>query len=354
MITDKIQSVLARYRELETQMSSPSVASDPSQMEKLGREFTQIGRGVPLLNEYLTLARDLEQARAMLKTETDEEMKALARDEVAAGEQRLPAIEEKVKAFLVPRDPRDERNAIVEIRAGTGGTEAGIFAADLYRMYSRYAERRGWPVEVVDASYGDLGAVKEIVFMVRGAHAYGDLKHESGVHRVQRVPQTEAQGRIHTSAASVVVLPEADEIEVGVDPKELRIDVYRASGAGGQHVNKTESAVRIVHLPTGITVTCQDEKSQHKNRAKAMKVLVSRLYDAKTSEHEAEERAVRRSMVSTGDRSAKIRTYNFPQSRVTDHRINLTTYNLDGFLSGEIDEFIEALKTAWRNEKVNS
>jgi peptide chain release factor 1 len=352
MLLDKAERIIAHYHELENEMSRPEVVADPSRMETLGREYTRLGKGIPLLRAYIKLLQELEQARSLLASETDQEMRQMAEDEVAQHEARLPELEDKVKLFLVPRDPRDERNAIVEIRAGTGGTEAGIFGADLYRMYTRYAELQGWSTEVLESSYGDLGAIKEVSFLVRGDGAYGALKHESGVHRVQRVPQTEAQGRVHTSAATVVVLPEADEVEVDVDPKDLRTDVYRASGAGGQHVNKTESAVRIVHIPTGITVTCQDEKSQHKNRAKAMKVLMSRLYDQKLSEQEDKERQVRRTMVGSGDRSAKIRTYNFPQDRVTDHRINLSLYRLEEIINGNIQELIDALSVADSNERL--
>ncbi len=352
MLLQKVNAVITHYEGLETEMSRPEVASDRSRMEELGREHNHLGRGMPLLRRYVQTVRELEQAREMLEQESDEEMRDMAREEVESREGQLPELEEKVKLFLVPRDPRDYRNAIVEIRAGTGGTEAGIFGADLYRMYTRFAELQGWSTETLEASYGELGAIKEIAFLVHGEGAYGALKHESGVHRVQRVPQTEAQGRIHTSAASVVVLPEADEVEADVDPKELRIDVYRASGAGGQHVNKTESAVRIVHVPTGITVTCQDEKSQHKNRAKAMKVLTSRLYDRRLSEQEGKERLARRSMVGSGDRSAKIRTYNFPQDRVTDHRINLTLHRLEDILNGSIHSLIDALAVADSNERL--
>ncbi|MBD3239553.1 MAG: peptide chain release factor 1 [Chitinivibrionales bacterium] len=352
MIRDKIQSVIERYNELERQMGSPEVASDPAQMEKLGREHNNLGKGLPVLEEYLQTASRLDQAREMVSSESDEELRELAREEVEQYEATLPALEERIKEFLVPKDPRDLKNAVVEIRAGTGGVEAGIFAADLYRMYTRYAELQGWQTEVLSASYGELNSIKEIVFMVKGDNAYGLLKHESGVHRVQRVPQTETQGRVHTSAASVAVFPEADDVEVEIDQKELRIDVYRASGAGGQHVNKTESAVRIVHIPTGITVTCQDEKSQHKNRAKAMKVLQARLFDRMLLEQEAKERSARRSMVGTGDRSAKIRTYNFPQDRVTDHRINLSLYKLNEIVNGNMQELIDALSAAEIDERI--
>ena len=261
-------------------------------------------------------------------------------------------LEQQVKRLLVPCDPKDLKNAIVEIRAGTGGTEAGIFGADLYRMYTHFIEQKDWSYEILSSSYGDLGAIKEIIFLVKGENAYGTLKYESGVHRVQRVPLTETQGRIHTSAASVAVFPEADEFEIDINPNELRIDLYCSSGPGGQSVNTTYSAVRIVHIPTGITVTCQDEKSQHKNKSKALKVLQTRLYEKKLAEIEAEESAARKSMVSTGDRSAKIRTYNFPQNRVTDHRINLTLYSLDKIIDGDLQELIDSLSIAEINERI--
>lgn len=352
MILEKVQSVIDRYHDLETQMAQPDVSSDHAQMEKLGREHNHLAKGLPVLTEYVQIMDNLRQAHELVESESDHDIVALAQEEISQYEETLPALEEKIKQFLVPQDPRDLKNAVVEVRAGTGGVEAGIFAADLHRMYTRYAENVGWPTETLSASYGELNSIKEIVFLVKGANAYGTLKHESGVHRVQRVPQTETQGRIHTSAASVAVFPEADEVELDIDPKELRIDVYRASGAGGQHVNKTESAVRIVHIPTGITVTCQDEKSQHKNKSKAMKVLQSRLYDQMLLEQEASERSARRSMVGSGDRSAKIRTYNFPQDRVTDHRINLSLFKLEEILNGGIQELIDALAVEEVNERM--
>jgi peptide chain release factor 1 len=354
VIADKVEGILRRHRELEEKMASPEVSSDPSLMEKIGREYNSLTRNLPSFKRYLELTGHIASARQVLEGESDPEMVELARDELNALEAELPEREQKVKLLLVPRDPKDLKNAILEIRAGTGGTEAGIFAADLYRMFTHYFERRGWEVEVLSSSYGDLNAIKEIIVNVKGENAYGCLKYESGVHRVQRVPLTEAQGRVHTSAASVAVFPEADEFEVQINPNDLRIDLYCSSGPGGQSVNTTYSAVRIMHVPTGLIVTCQDEKSQHKNKAKAMKVLQTRLYEMELAKVEAEESAARKSMVSTGDRSAKIRTYNFPQNRVTDHRINLTLYSLDKFINGDMDEMIEALSIADLNERVKN
>lgn len=278
----------------------------------------------------------------------------IAESEIAELENSIEEMEEKIKILLIPKDPDDDKDVIVEIRAGTGGDEAGLFAADLYRMYSRYAEVRGWKKELIDLNdTGGLGGIKEVVFSLIGSGVYGDLKFESGVHRVQRVPLTEASGRVHTSAASVVVLPEVEDVEINIDPSELRIDVYRSGGAGGQNVNKVETAIRITHIPTGLVVQCQDERSQLKNRQKAMKVLKARLYDMKMNEQNSEIAAQRKSMVRKGDRSDKIRTYNFPQNRVTDHRIGLTLYNLDRIMEGDLDEMIEKLKIADRTEKLN-
>ena len=351
---EKIQQLIDRHKELEKLLASPEVISDLKKMEELGREYNQLGKMLPTLNEYLEASQRYAEARELIKTESDQELVSLAHEESQELEQQLPKLEEKVKVLLVPKDPADKKNAIIEIRAGTGGIEAGIFAADLYRMYTSYIESKGWSNEVLSTSPGDIGAIKEIIFMVKGTDAYGTLKYESGVHRVQRIPVTESQGRIHTSAASVAVFPEADDIEVEIDPNDLRVDVFRSSGPGGQSVNTTDSAVRLVHLPTGITVTCQDEKSQHKNKAKAMKVLKSRLFEQKRIEKEAEESASRKSMVSTGDRSAKIRTYNYPQGRVTDHRINLTLYKLEEIINGNIQELIDSLSVADINERVKS
>ena len=354
MMIEKIENVLKRHKELETELSAPDTASDPSKMEKLGREYNNIGKNIPVYKKYLDIVKSISEAQQIIDTGSDPDLAELARDEIKQYEQEIPELEEKIKYLLVPRDPKDLKNAVVEIRAGTGGTEAGIFAADLYRMYTHFIERKGWGIEILSSSFGDLGAVKEIIFMAKGNDAYGTLKYESGVHRVQRVPLTEAQGRIHTSAASVAVFPEADEFEIDINPNDLRIDLYCSSGPGGQSVNTTYSAVRIVHVPTGLVVTCQDEKSQIKNKAKALKVLQTRLYEKKLAEIEAEESAARKSMVSTGDRSAKIRTYNFPQNRVTDHRINLTLYKLDAVINGDIDDLIDALSLADLNEKIQN
>lgn len=351
---EKIQIYIDRHKELEKLLASPEVTGDLKKMEELGREYTQLGKMLPTLNEYLEASDTLTEAKNLLKTESDQELVSMAQEEIQELEHLLPKLEKKVKFLLVPKDPVDSKNAIIEIRAGTGGIEAGIFAADLYRMYISFIENKGWDYEVLSTSPGDMGAIKEIILMVKGKDAFGTLKYESGVHRVQRIPVTESQGRIHTSAASVAVFPEANDIEVEIDQNDLRIDVFRSSGPGGQSVNKTDSAIRIVHFPTGITVTCQDEKSQHKNKARAMKVLKSRLFDQKRIEKEAEVSASRKSMVSTGDRSAKIRTYNYPQGRVTDHRINLTLYRLEDVINGDIQELIDSLSVADLNERVKS
>lgn len=349
---DKVDAVFRRHDELEQMLASPEIASDPSKMENFGREYNSIHKNIPVFKKYLEVVQSIEDAAQLLHNESDPELLELAQEELHTNEELLPELEQQVKRLLVPRDPKDLKNAIVEIRAGTGGTEAGIFGADLYRMYTHFIEQRNWSYEILSSSYGDLGAIKEVIFLVKGENAYGTLKYESGVHRVQRVPLTEAQGRIHTSAASVAVFPEADEFEVDINQNELRIDLYCSSGPGGQSVNTTYSAVRIVHVPTGITVTCQDEKSQLKNKAKALKVLQTRLYEKKLAEVEAEESAARKNMVSTGDRSAKIRTYNFPQNRVTDHRINLTLYSLDKVIDGDLQELIDSLSIAELNQRI--
>ncbi len=349
---DKVRELIARQKELEEELASPGVTSNPALLEKLGREYNSLRKNMPEYLRYVDIVKNFADNKELLTTEPDLEIREMAKEEIGRIEQELPALEQKIKYYLVPKDPRDLKNALVEIRAGTGGIEAGIFAADLYRMYTHYIENRGWTFEVLSSSFGDIGAIKEIIFLVKGDEAYGTFKYESGVHRVQRVPQTEAQGRIHTSAASVAVFPEADDIEVTIDPSEIRIDVFRAGGKGGQHVNKTESAVRIVHLETGLTVSCQDEKSQLKNKDKAMKILSSRLFDLRQSEKQAEESASRRTMVGSGDRSEKIRTYNFPQNRLSDHRINLTLYKLDAIINGDLQQVIDALAAADLNERI--
>ncbi|UCD23022.1 MAG: peptide chain release factor 1 [Gemmatimonadota bacterium] len=349
----RLEAALERAAELERELADPATAQDPVKLKTLGREHARLERIRRVADQYHKLQDELEQAR-MLAHESDPEMADLARAELETLEPELARTEEQLRELLVPPDPLDDRDSIVEIRAGTGGDEAALFAADLYRMYNRYAERNGWKLEAVSLSDGNVGGLKEVIFAVRGEKAYGRLRHESGVHRVQRVPATEAQGRIHTSAATVAVLPEAEDVDVTIDDKDLKIDVFRSSGPGGQSVNTTDSAVRITHLPTGLVVQCQDQKSQLQNKVKAMEVLRARLLDRMVAEQEAERAQERRSMVGTGDRSAKIRTYNFPQNRVTDHRINLTLHRLDEILEGDLDPVIDELKLAYRGEHADS
>ncbi|MDZ7374028.1 MAG: peptide chain release factor 1 [candidate division KSB1 bacterium] len=349
---DKLDEVESRFEEIRQMLAQPEVLSDPERLRELSREEHELEPIVETYRRYKQTKAALEEAREILEEGTDRELRELAEEEVRDLEQRLEELAQQLKLLLVPKDPQDAKNAIVEIRAGTGGDEAGLFAGDLFRMYTRYAERKGWSVEIMSSHPQDIGGFKEIIFLVRGKNAYGTLKYESGVHRVQRVPVTEASGRIHTSAASVAVLPEAEEVDVQIDPEDLRIDVFRSSGPGGQSVNTTDSAVRITHIPTGIVVTCQDEKSQHKNKAKALRVLRARLYERVLAEQRAKEAETRRSMIRTGDRSAKIRTFNFPQNRVTDHRIGLTLYRLEEILDGDLDELIEQLQLADQAEKL--
>ncbi|HEX2076062.1 MAG TPA: peptide chain release factor 1 [Longimicrobium sp.] len=349
---DRIAEARARYEDLSVQLADPGIHADPGRLRELSREHARLAQMVEAADRLDRTQAELAGAREMLDEGGDDpELTAMARDEAQRLTGEVERLEEALKLLLIPRDPLDDRDAVVEVRAGTGGDEAALFAGDLFRMYSRFADRRGWKVEVVGVSEGTAGGYKEAVFVVRGANAYGDLRYESGVHRVQRVPATETQGRIHTSAATVAVLPEAEEVDVQINPAELKIDVYRSSGPGGQSVNTTDSAVRITHLPTGLVVTCQDEKSQHKNKDKAMAVLRSRLLDARIAEQEAERARDRKAQVGTGDRSAKIRTYNFPQSRVTDHRIGFTTHALQQVLDGGLDELIERLKLASQAER---
>ncbi|HSU15763.1 peptide chain release factor 1 [Longimicrobium sp.] len=349
---DRLREARQRYDDVSAQLSDPAIHADPKRLRDLSREHSQLAQIVEASARLDKAQEDLAGARALLaESEGDLEMAAMARAEIEQLTADVERLEGELKRLLVPRDPLDDRDAVVEIRAGTGGDEAALFAGDLFRMYQRYADRRGWKTELVSVSEGTAGGYKEAVFNVRGANAFGDLRWESGVHRVQRVPATEAQGRIHTSAATVAVLPEAEEVDVQINPADLKIDVYRSSGPGGQSVNTTDSAVRITHLPTGLVVTCQDEKSQHKNKDKAMGVLRSRLLDARIAEQEAERARDRRLQVGTGDRSAKIRTYNFPQSRVTDHRIGFTTHALPQVLDGDLEELLEALKMASESER---
>ena len=342
---EKLKQIIDRFKELESLLADPKIISDNDKLKETAKEHTHINIVIPKANRYLVLVNEIEENKLLLNSD-DDELKSLAMEEILQMEKELIELEDELKILLIPQDPNDDKNTRIEIRSGTGGEEAALFAADLFRMYSKFAEINGWTREVMASNGTGIGGFKEIIFSVKGSSVYGMMKFESGVHRVQRVPKTETGGRLHTSAATVAVLPEAEDAEIDVSESDLKIDTYRASGAGGQHVNKTESAIRITHIPTGLVVTCQDEKSQNKNRTAAMKVLKSRLL-AQEEERLAKERAdARKSMVSTGDRSAKIRTYNFPQGRITDHRINFTSYQLDGVMDGQLNEFIEQLKIA--------
>jgi len=343
----KLEEVVDRFQEVEGLLSDPSVMSNQEKFRSLTKEHADLSELVEVYREYRKVSEDIEGNRELLR-DSDAEMREMAQAELPDLEVRRVELEQKMKVLLLPKDPNDEKNVILEIRAGTGGDEAALFAGDLFRMYCRYADEKGWRVELMSASESEAGGFKEVIAMISGQRVYSRLKYESGTHRVQRVPETEAQGRIHTSACTVAVLPEAEDVDLEIDPTDLRIDVYRASGAGGQHVNKTESAVRITHLPTGVVVACQDEKSQHKNKAKAMKVLKSRILDAMQAEQNAKTAADRKSQVGSGDRSERIRTYNFPQGRCTDHRIGLTLYRLEGIMQGDIDEIVDALTTHYQ------
>jgi len=346
---DKLNGVEDRFQELERQLSDPKVVADRDAYQKYIREHAEISPLVAVFREFKRVDRELDDSLDLLNDE-DPEMKKMAGEEVDRLEQEKERLQEELKILLVPKDPLDDKNVILEIRAGTGGDEAGLFAGDLFKMYQRYADARGWKVDVMDHHTTGVGGLKEIIANVNGKGAYSRLKFESGTHRVQRVPTTETQGRIHTSAVTVAVLPEAEEIEVNIDANELKVDVFRSSGPGGQSVNTTDSAVRITHLPSGLVVTCQDEKSQHKNKAKAMKVLRSRLLDQMVGEQNAERSQNRRSQVGSGDRSERIRTYNFPQGRVTDHRIGLTLYRLESILQGDVDEVIDPLIAYYQSQ----
>ena len=350
---DKLEKVKERYNEIAELLNKPETISDQREFRKLSKEYSDLTEIVNAYDEYNRIKKLVEENKQLLYSTNDAEMKELALAEQEELQNKFDKLEADIKELLIPKDPNDSKNAILEIRAGTGGDEAALFAADLYRMYTRYAEKRGWKVELITFNEtSGLGGIKEVVVNVLGKDIYGDLKYESGVHRVQRVPITEAQGRVHTSAASVAVLPEADEVDVDINPVDLKIDVFRSGGAGGQNVNKVETAIRITHIPTGVVVQCQDERSQLKNKHKAMKILRSRLLEAEIERHEKEISTKRKLMVGSGDRSDKIRTYNFPQNRVTDHRIGLTLYNLSQIIEGDLDELIEKLKIADRSEKL--
>jgi peptide chain release factor 1 len=348
-IMGRLNEAEARHEELEHLMGDPQIAANREEYQRYAKEHAELGRVVERFRQYQDLMRRIEEDKALLQ-EADEELKRMARDEVATLTEQKERIEQELFFSLLPTDPNDEKNVVLEIRAGTGGEEAALFAADLFRMYAKYAEMNNWRVEILSQHPTGVGGFKEIIALIEGKGVYSKLKYESGVHRVQRVPVTESQGRIHTSAVTVAVLPEAEEVEVGIDPKDLKIDVYRSSGPGGQHVNTTDSAVRITHIPTGIVTTCQDEKSQHKNKAKALKVLRARLLDMQRQQQQEAVAKQRRSQVGTGDRSERIRTYNFPQGRVTEHRIGLTLYKLEGILEGNLGEIVDSLISHYQTE----
>ena len=349
---EKIEIFDKRYSELSQRLYEPSVAADPEQYQKTMKELKSIEEIVLTYREYKQAVKSQDESIEILEESGDSDLKELAQLELDEAKQNIEELSEKLKLLLLPKDPNDERNVIVEIRGGAGGEESALFSAVLFRMYSMYAEKKGYKVEIVNANETELGGYKEISFMIEGEGAYSRFKYESGVHRVQRVPETESQGRVHTSTTTVAVLPEAEDVELEIDPKDLKIDTFRSSGAGGQHINKTSSAIRITHLPTGTVVECQDERSQYKNKDKALKVLKSRLLKEKQDKQASEIAANRKSQVGTGDRSERIRTYNYPQGRLTDHRIGLTLYKLDDILNGNLDEVIDALVTADRAEKL--
>lgn len=348
----KLEDADKRYEEINIKLSDPEIISNQNEYRKLMKEHSDLEKIVNKYREYQKVKKDLTGAKEIFESESDAEMKELAQGEIEETEEKLSKIEEQLKILLIPKDPNDDRSVIVEIRGGAGGEEAALFAGVLFRMYSMYAEKNHWGIDILDSNPTQLGGFKEIVFSVDAKGAYSRLKFESGVHRVQRVPSTEASGRIHTSTVTVAVLPEVEDVDVDIDPQDLQIDTYRAGGAGGQHVNKTESAIRITHEPTGIVVTCQDERSQHKNKEKAMKILRSKIYDIVLEQQESEVAEERKSQVGTGDRSERIRTYNYPQGRITDHRIGLTLYKLEQVLNGDLDEIIDVLITTDQAKKL--
>ena len=351
---ERIEIFDKRYAELNRRLYEPDVAANPDEYQKVMKEIKSIEEIVLTYRDYKAAQQTERDSLEILNDNSDSELKELAQFELDEAKETIERLSEQLKILLLPKDPNDERNVIVEIRGGAGGEESALFSAVLFRMYSMYAEKRGYKIEIINANETELGGYKEISFMINGEGAYSRFKYESGVHRVQRVPETESQGRVHTSTTTVAVLPEAEDVELEIDPKELQIDTYRSSGAGGQHVNKTESAIRITHLPTGLVVECQDERSQYKNKDKAMKVLRSRLLEMEREKQSAAAAAARKSQVGSGDRSERIRTYNFPQGRVTDHRIGLTLYKIDAIMDGALDELIDALVTADRAEKLKN
>lgn len=347
---DKLESLVERYQEVERLISNPDIMKDMKRYKELMQEHSQLRDTVDEYQKYKQLNQEIEDAKSLLENESDPDMKEMAKEELAGLEEQQEQMEQTLKTLLIPKDPLDGKDIIMEIRAGTGGEEAALFAADLYRMYSRFAEGHNWKIEVMDSNETGIGGFKEIVFSISGKNVYENLRYESGVHRVQRIPSTESGGRIHTSAVTVAVLPEAEETDIEINQEDLKIDVFRSSGPGGQSVNTTDSAVRVTHLPTNTVVTCQDEKSQHKNKAKALRVLRSRLYEVEEQRNRAERAEARKSQIGSGDRSERIRTYNFPQNRVTDHRINLTLHKLDYIMQGDLSEIIEKLKYSARQE----
>jgi peptide chain release factor 1 len=348
----QLENIKGKYIEVGKTLSDPTTMSDMKRFTQLNKEYRELEKIVKVYDEYRNVLANIDNNKQIIATEADEEFRDMAKNDLAALEPEKERLEGELKSLLVPKEPEDERNVLLEIRAGTGGDEASIFVGDLTRMYTRYCETLGWQVAIASSSDGSAGGFKEIVMEITGENVYGKLKFESGVHRVQRIPETEAKGRVHTSAVTVAVLPEADEVEVYINPADIKMDVFRASGAGGQHVNRTESAVRLTHIPTNTVVECQQERSQHKNREHALKMLKTKIYETAVRKHEDEIAARRKTLVSTGDRSAKIRTYNYPQGRVTDHRINMSIYNLPVYMDGDIGEMIDALAIAEQTEKL--